>query len=60
MRAPIVNKEQLALIIRFVDKNNEIREAFLKYIYMDLGVRGEELKSKIFETLRYTGIDMSL
>ena len=37
MRAPIVNKEQLALIIRFVDKNNEIREEFLKYIYMDLG-----------------------
>ena len=34
------NKEQLALIIRFVDKNNEIREEFLKFIYMDSGVRG--------------------
>ena len=53
------NKEQLALIIRFVDKNNEIREEFLKFIYMDSGVRGEELKSKILETLRNAGIDMS-
>ena len=34
------NKEQLALIIRFVDKNNEIREEFLKFIYMNSGVRG--------------------
>ena len=31
------NKEQLALIIRFVD--NEIREEFLKFLYMDSGVR---------------------
>ena len=46
------NKEQLALIIRFIDRNNEIREEFLKFIYMDSGVRGEELKSKILETLR--------
>ena len=50
------NEEQLALIIRFVDKNNEIREEFLKFIYMDSGIRGEELKSK---TLRDAGIDMS-
>ena len=50
------NKKQLALIIRFVDKNNEIREEFLTLIYMDLG---EELKSKILETLRDAGIDMS-
>ena len=53
------NKEQMALIIRFHDKNNEIREEFLKCIYMDSGVRGEELKSKILETLRDAGIDMS-
>ena len=52
-------KEQLALIIRFVDKNNEIRKEFLKFIYMDSGVRGEELKSKILETLRDADIDMS-
>ena len=53
------NKEQLALIIRFVDKKNEIREEFLKFIYMDSGVRGEELKSKILESLRDAGIDVS-
>ena len=43
-----------------VDKNNEIREEFPKFIYMGLGVRGEEqVKSKILETLRDAGIDMS-
>ena len=52
-------KEQLALIIMFADKNNEIREKFLKFIYMDSGVRGEELKSKILETLRDADIVMS-
>ena len=45
----------MALIIRFVDNNNEIREEFLKFIYMDSGVSGEELKSKILETLRDEG-----
>ena len=52
------NKEQLGLIIRFVDKNDEIREEFLKFIYIDLGVRGKELKSKILKTCD-AGIDMS-
>ena len=34
-------------------------EEFLKFLYMDSGVRGEELKSKILETLRDAGIYMS-
>ena len=53
------NKEQLVLIIRFVDKKNEIGEEFLQFIYMDSGVGREELKSKILGTLRDAGIDMS-
>ena len=53
------NKEQFALIIGFVDKNNEIREEFLNFIYMNSGVRREELKSKLLETFRDASIDIS-
>ena len=46
------NKEQMALIIRFVDRENVIREEFLQFIYLDSGLMGVDVKADIPDALR--------
>ena len=48
----------MALIIRFVDRNNVIREEFLQFIYLNSGLRGVDMKAEILHALRDCGIDV--
>ena len=54
----ISNKQQLALVIRYLDSSNDIREDFMKFIHCDDGVTGENIKNYILEALRKVGIDV--
>jgi len=55
------NKEQLSLIIRYVDaKENKIREKFLGFIECNEGVTGAALAKKITDTLEKLGLDVNL
>ena len=48
----------MALIIKFVDRNNVIRAEFLRFIYIDSGLRGVDVKANILDALRDCDIDM--
>ena len=54
----ISNKEQLSLVIRFVDESNEIREEFLKFVECSEGLSGEGLCKVLLETLAGFSIDV--
>ncbi|XP_065671863.1 52 kDa repressor of the inhibitor of the protein kinase-like [Hydra vulgaris] len=45
------NKEQLSLIIRFVDSNLDIKEEFVKFIHCSNGVTGEGLFSVLLKSM---------
>ena len=51
----VSNKEQLPLVIRFVDKTNSIREEF---VVCDTGTTGVALAGKILEALESYGLDL--
>ena len=46
------NREQMPLVIRYLDPQNEIQERFVKFISCDKGTSGEALKDKIIECPR--------
>ena len=52
-------KEQLALIFRFVDKKNNIREEFVSFLECSYGLSGQSLYRTIKEFLVSVGIDIS-
>ena len=52
-------KEQLALIFRFVDKKNNIREEFISFLECSYGLSGQSLYRTIKEFLVLVGIDIS-
>lgn len=54
----INNKEQLSLVIRFVDESNKIREEFLKFVECSEGLSGEGLCKVLLETLAALSIDI--
>ena len=54
------NKEQLAIVVRYVDTNSEAKEKFLKFDECDQGVIGADIMDKILDTLKVVGIDMNL
>ena len=45
------NKEQLSLVIRYVDDNNNIREDFLKFLHCESGLTGLDLSELVLEAL---------
>ena len=49
------NKEQMPLILRFIDSNLKIREEFVKYIECDTGTCGEQIAEKIVSESNYWG-----
>ena len=49
--ADTANREQMALIVRFVDKQGHIREEFLDFIHCDEGTTGRPLSGKIISSL---------
>ena len=52
------NKEQLPLVLRFVDKEDVIREEFVDFIFCDTGTTGSAIAAKILEALNNYGLDL--
>ena len=52
-------KEQLALIFRFVDRKNNIRQEFVSFLECSYGLSGQSLYRTIKEFLASAGIDIS-
>ena len=53
------NKEQMPLVIRYVDGNGDIQERFLRFIECDTGVTGKALSDKILSCLDELGLDLN-
>ncbi|XP_057295877.1 52 kDa repressor of the inhibitor of the protein kinase-like [Hydractinia symbiolongicarpus] len=51
------NKEQMSLVLRFVDSSCDIREDFIRYIYCEEGLAGKDLASVL---LKCVSKDLSL
>ena len=45
------NKEQMSLVLRFVDSNCDIREDFIRFVHCDEGLSGKELYSVLYKSL---------
>ena len=52
----VSNREQMALIIRFVDKQHMIREEFLRFIHCEAGTSGEAIAAQAKEEVRNLGL----
>ena len=52
------NKEQMSLVVRFVDAHNTIQEAFLTFVECEHGTSGEQLATLIENTCCTIGLDM--
>ena len=53
------NKEQLPLLLRYVDEANEIKKRYLDFILCDTNVAVRTLDDKILEALQEYGLDVS-
>ena len=51
-------KNRCHLIIRFIDKDKEIRKEFFRFMLCDSGVRGEALAKVIKDSVKEIGLDM--
>ncbi|XP_065662565.1 52 kDa repressor of the inhibitor of the protein kinase-like [Hydra vulgaris] len=52
------NKEQLSLVIRFVDSNLDIKQEFVKFIHCSNGVPGEGLFSVLLKSMSVLSLDI--
>ena len=50
--ADLSNREQMSLVVRFVDKDKNIREEFLGFVQCDSGTDGETLTHTILQNLQ--------
>jgi len=48
---PIANKEQLPLVLQFVDSSGTLREEFIKFTLCDTGTAGSAIAENILDTL---------
>ena len=55
----ISNKEQLPVVVRYVDADGEIQEKFLGFYECQDGVRGEDIANLVLTTAAKLGLDMS-
>ena len=55
----VANKEQLQLILRFVDQSGMIREEFLEFVLCDTGTSGQAIADKIKFTLEKLTLDLN-
>ena len=54
----ISGKEQMSLVLRFVDKSCHIREDLIKFIHCKEGLSGKYLSDSILSTLADLGLDI--
>ena len=52
------NQEQLSLVLRFVDKDGEIREEFLGFLHCELGLTGKALAETILTEIGNLTLDI--
>ncbi len=45
------NKEQMPLVLRYIDQHCEIQERFIKFIHCNTGISGQALKEKVLHCL---------
>ena len=55
----MANKEQLPLIIRFVDQSRMFGEEFLEFVLCDTGASGQTIADKIKFTLKKLTLDLN-
>ena len=53
------NKEQMSFVVRFVDRNDNIREAFLDFINCDDGTTGQAIADKVLQRMGMFGLCLS-
>ena len=56
--ADISNLEQMAIVLRFVDKSAMIREAFLGFFHCNEGLTGREIANMIMKSIKDLGLDL--
>ena len=47
------SKEQMPIVLRFIDINRTIREEFIDFVHCDFGTTGEALAKQIIDKLKY-------
>ena len=52
------NKEQMSIVLRFVDNNLDIREDFVRFIDCKEGLAGVDLASTLLKTISNLGLDI--
>ena len=50
-------KEQMPIVLRFIDSEANIREEFVKFVYLD-GTSGQQIADGIKKEIREMGLDM--
>ena len=53
------NKEQMPIVLRYVDNRKEINERFIKYVGCKEGVTGEALAVNVEDTLEKVGLPLA-
>lgn len=55
----ISNKEQMPVVLRYIDSKDEIRETFLKMAECKLGCSGKGLSNTIIDAVEQNNLDMN-
>ena len=53
------NKEQMPLVLKFVDKNFDVREEFLGFLHCKLGLSGKSLGGILLRTISVSKLDLN-
>ena len=52
------SKEQMPIVLSFLDINRTIREEFVDFVHCDFGMTGKPLAKRIIGKLKYCGLDL--
>ena len=53
----VSNKEQMALVLRYVDQGFLLKEAFLGFVHCSEGLKGSQIATTIIEAIEKLGLD---
>ena len=51
-------KEQMAVVVRYVGKDDDTEERFLRFIHCEYGLSGEDFGGEILSTIKDVGLDI--
>ena len=52
------SKEQMPIVLSFLDINRTIREEFVDFVHCDFRTNGKALAKKVIDKLKYSGLDL--